>query len=119
MKKKKDDNNKYVLDNNDDEVVTNMDDLRIIFISCYKNSPLYRKKLCWEHFDCFVPKWTNARSDIISTLLKETNTNMYRPLVWIDMYASLQSNGVLSSNKDVEYKWNCIDEMPSGKYWLH
>ena len=23
-----------------------------------------------------------------------------------------------SLKKDLEYKWNCIDEMPNSKYWL-
>ena len=35
------------------------------------------------------------------------------------MYASLWSNGVPSLKKDVEYERNCIDEMPSSKYWLY
>ena len=41
----------------------NRADLKKIFIDFYKNSPLYKKKLCREHFQCFVAKFGNARSD--------------------------------------------------------
>jgi len=62
------------ISDDNDEVVKNMEDLKTSIISYYSNSPLYKKKICREYFDCFVAKWINARSDIIDTLLKETNT---------------------------------------------
>ena len=59
----------------------NKDDLKTICIACYRN--------CQEHFHCFVAKWINIRSNI-DTLLNRTDKNIYRPLLWKDLYASLQ-----------------------------
>ena len=64
---------KPISDDND-KMIKNMEDLKTSIISYYSNFPLYKKEICREHFDCFITKWINARSDIIDTLLKETST---------------------------------------------
>ena len=91
----------------------NRDDLKKIFIEYYKNSPQYKNKLCREHFECFVAKWINVCSEI-DKLWKEIERKTYRSLMWMDLYASLKTNGVPPLKENVEYEWNCIDEMPSG-----
>ena len=69
----------------------NRDDLKKIFIEYYKNSPQYKNKLCREHFECFVAKWINVRSEI-DKLWKEIERKTYRSLMWMDLYASLKTN---------------------------
>ena len=91
----------------------NRADLKKIFIEFYNNSSQYKNKLCREHFQCFVAKWGNARSDI-DKLWKEIQKKTYRSLLWMDLYASLKANGVPPLKENVEYEWNCIDKMPSG-----
>ena len=87
-----------------------------LLVSYYSNFlyTRYKRKLCQEHFDCFVAKWIISRSNN-DTLLKETNKYIYGPQVWMNLYASFGSNRVPSLKEEVEYKWNCINDILSGK----
>ncbi|OEU09656.1 hypothetical protein FRACYDRAFT_247911 [Fragilariopsis cylindrus CCMP1102] len=89
-------------------------DIKTIFIAYYKYSPEYKKKLCSEHYDAMLRRYRNSHTEV-KKMMKEVQQHQFRTLNWMNGYQSLTRAGVPPFSDNVEYNWDCVNDMPSGR----
>ena len=89
-------------------------DIKTIFTAYYKYSPEYKKKLCSEHYDVLLRRYRNSHTEV-KKMMKEVQQNQFGTLNWMNGYQSLTRANVPPFSDNVEYNWDCVNDMPSGR----